>query len=85
MVQLYVKDLLASVPVPVRQLAGIRRIHLQPGEEQRVELALAPAQLVAYDDHGLPFVEPGEFEISVGGGQPDDSRSVTVKTILTVQ
>ncbi len=84
-VQLYVKDLLASVPVPVRQLAGIRRIHLQPGEEQRVELALAPAQLVAYDDHGLPFVEPGEFEISVGGGQPDDSRSVTVKTILTVQ
>ncbi len=84
-VQLYVKDVRASVPVPLRQLAGIARIHLQPGEERRIELALKPEQLAAYDDEGRPFVEPGEFEISVGGGQPDDPRSVTVKTTLTVK
>jgi beta-glucosidase len=84
-VQLYVKDLQSSVPVPFRQLAGISRVHLQPGEEKQVTLKLKPEQLAAYDDAGQPFVEPGEFEISVGGGQPTDSRSVTVQTILTVK
>jgi beta-glucosidase len=84
-VQLYVKDVQSSVPVPLRQLAGVQRLHLQPGEERRVEFILKPNQLVAYDDQGRPFVEPGDFEISVGGGQPNDPRSTTVKTILTVK
>jgi len=84
-VQLYVKDIQASVPVPLRQLAGIARLHLQPGEEKRIELSLKPEQLVAYDDLGKAFIEPGDFEISVGGGQPNDSRSVTLITKLTVK
>jgi beta-glucosidase len=84
-VQLYVKDIQASVPVPIRQLAGIMRFHLQPGEEKLVTLALKPEQLAAYNDAGQPFVEPGEFEISVGGGQPGDARNVSLATVLTVR
>ena len=83
-VQLYVSDLEASVPVPVRQLAGFLRLHLQPGEERRVHFTLKPGQLSVYDDLGIPFIEAGEFEISVGGGQPDDARSVSVQTRLAV-
>jgi beta-glucosidase len=69
-VQLYVSDLRASVPVPIRQLQGFARIHLQPGERHTVIFALEPQQMVCYDDRGRSIIEPGEFEVSVGGGQP---------------
>jgi len=69
-VQLYVSDLAASVPVPIRQLAGFRRIHLAPGEAQTVSFTLIPRQLALVDDSGRWVVEPGEFQIAVGGRQP---------------
>ena len=84
-VQLYVRDVEASVPVPRHHLEGVRRIHLQPGEKQTVSFELRPEQLAAYDDEGRPFVEPGEFAISVGGGQPDDPASGARTVTLTVQ
>jgi beta-glucosidase len=62
----------------------VRRLHLQPGEEKRIELPLRAEQLAAYDDEGRPFVEPGEFQISIGGGQPGDPRSVVLMTTLIV-
>jgi len=69
-VQLYVSDVAASVPVPRRHLEGFRRIHLKPGQKKTIKFNLTDAQLACYDDDGNPFVEPGDFEISVGGGQP---------------
>jgi len=69
-VQLYVSDVEASVPVPLKHLEGFRRISLEPGERRTVRFTLKPEQLAAYDDDGRPFVEPGAFAISVGGGQP---------------
>jgi beta-glucosidase len=83
-VQLYVTDVQASVPVPLRHLEGFKRIHLGPGRTSRVTFALTSDQLAAYDDEGRPFVEPGEFLVSVGGGQPDDPASGAVSTKLTV-
>ena len=84
-VQLYVSDLEASVPVPRLHLEGFRRIHLKPGRKKTVRFTLRPAQLAAYDDEGRPFVEPGQFRISVGGGQPDDAVSGAKSRILTVR
>lgn len=69
-VQLYLRDLDASVPTPLLQLQGFARVHLAPGEKKRVSFAVTPEQLVVYSDQGQPMVEPGEFEVSVGGGQP---------------
>ena len=83
-VQLYVSDVEASVPVPLRHLEGVRRIHLRAGERQRVSFVLKPEQLAAFDDEGRPFVEAGEFGIFVGGGQPDDSRGGVSGTLVVV-
>ncbi|NQT20796.1 MAG: glycoside hydrolase family 3 C-terminal domain-containing protein [Planctomycetes bacterium] len=69
-VQLYLGDVEASVPVPIRQLQGFRRITLQPGEKQTVSFELAPEQMCLIDDNGDRTIEPGIFEVSVGGGQP---------------
>ena len=69
-VQLYVNDLEASVPVPVRSLQGFQRVHLQPGETRPVRFVIAPRQLSLIDKDGARVVEPGLFEVSVGGKQP---------------
>jgi beta-glucosidase len=69
-VQLYVTDEEASVPVPLRQLQGFRRIHLEPGASETVRFTLQPSQLVSYADDSTSMVEPGRFAVSVGGGQP---------------
>jgi beta-glucosidase len=73
--QLYVTDVAATVPVPIRALAGFKRVHLNPGEKQRVSFNLAPEQMTVVSDDGKQFIEPGEFEISVGGRQPDAKQT----------
>ena len=69
-VQLYVKNTDATVPVPIRSLEGIQRIHLNAGEEKVVEFVVEPQQMAVFYDDGNFMVEPGFMEISVGGGQP---------------
>jgi beta-glucosidase len=69
-VQLYVSDVAASVPVPIRSLAGVKRVFLKAGEKQKVSFNVTPEQLSVVDDRGKRIVEPGEFLISIGGEQP---------------
>ncbi len=67
--QLYVSACNPSVPEPVRQLQGFRRISLRAGQTQRVDFMLSPYQFSLIDAHDQRVVEPGEFRIAVGGGQ----------------
>ena len=69
-VQLYIKDLEASVPVAIHSLQGFKRINLQPGEKQEVNFVVNPKQLAIIDESINRIVEPGMFEIFVGGIQP---------------
>jgi beta-glucosidase len=69
-VQLYLTDVAASVPVPIRSLRGVQRIYLKPGEKRRVSFTLTPRDLSLIDNNGKRVLEPGEFSISVGGKQP---------------
>ncbi len=69
-VQLYISDVEASVPVPVRSLQGFERVYLKPGEKKAVCFRVTPRQMSLIDEEGRRIVEPGVFEISVGGGQP---------------
>ncbi len=70
-VQLYVRDLLASVARPVIALKGFTRIHLEPGEEREVEFRLGPEQLGLVDADLRRAVEPGDFRIWIGASSRD--------------
>ncbi len=70
-VQVYVRDLEASVPVPLRHLEAVCRQELEPGGSAVLRFTLGHDALCCYADDGTPFVEPGEYEICVGGRQPD--------------
>jgi beta-glucosidase len=83
-VQLYVSDCQASVPVPIRDLVGFGRVHLDPAQSKTVEFSVAPEQLSLIADDGQRMVEAGEFEISVGGCQPgDQDRTGGTTSVLT--
>ena len=82
-VQLYLKDVEASVEVPKWQLRGMKRISLKPSEEATVQFTLNSRQLALIDNEGKCVLEPGEFEIFIGGNQPDTrSEKLTGKKIL---
>ncbi len=74
-VQLYVRDLESSVPVPHHELRGVERIHLAPGDGRRVGFRLDAKALSLIDHDGKRRLEPGGFRMFVGGSQPD-ARSV---------
>jgi beta-glucosidase len=69
-VQLYVTEMNASAPVPIRSLQGFQRVFLKAGAQTSVSFSLAPRQLSIIDATAKRAVEPGVFEVSVGGKQP---------------
>ena len=69
-VQLYVTDSSATVPVPIRNLAGVSRVTLKPGEKRTVTFALKARQMSVIDNGGRRVIQPGVFSVSVGGKQP---------------
>ncbi len=69
-VQLYVSDIEASVPVPLRSLQGFKRVFLKPKEKRTIEFLFAPRQISLLDQEFKRVVEPGLFEVTVGGKQP---------------
>jgi beta-glucosidase len=78
-VQLYIRDRVASVTRPVRELREFRKILLNPGQKQRVDFVLGPENLAMYSQSMKRVVEPGEFDVLVGGNSRDViSASFTV-------
>ncbi|GMQ56074.1 glycoside hydrolase family 3 C-terminal domain-containing protein [Vallitalea sediminicola] len=74
-VQLYVKDLDASVDIPRYELKGFKKVLLKPEETETLEFTLKPRQLALIDNGGECKIEPGSFQVFVGGCQPD-GRSI---------
>jgi beta-glucosidase len=70
-VQLYLKDVEASVEVPKWQLRGIQSVFLKPGEEKEVQFVVTPRLMALINNEGKCILEPGLFEIYIGGSQPD--------------
>jgi beta-glucosidase len=70
-VQMYVRDRVSSVTRPVKELRGFKRVTLEPGETRTVELAITPASLWFYNDRMERVVEPGQFDVMVGGNSVD--------------
>ncbi|HCV43003.1 MAG TPA: glucan 1,4-alpha-glucosidase [Bacteroidetes bacterium] len=81
-VQVYVSDLKASVPVPIRSLKGFERVHLNPNETKTVEIVIAASAFSVINEKNERVILPGEFEISVGGGQPESKAVQTGSHVL---
>ncbi len=85
-VQLYMKDIHASMTRPVKELQGFARVELRPGEEKKVTFVLQPSQMAFLDEDMRWKIEKGEFEIQVGSSSEDirlqDSFIVTENAYL---
>ena len=80
-VQLYVRDVLASVARPVMELVAVQRVHLAPGEAREVAFDVPAERLRLLDREGRWVVEPGTFRIMVGGS----SKDIRLRGELTVR
>jgi beta-glucosidase len=70
-VQLYLRDDVASITRPVERLRGFARVALQPGASQRVEFSLDREDFAMLDAKLAPVVEKGAFTVFVGGNSRD--------------
>ncbi|MDB9755742.1 beta-glucosidase BglX [Winogradskyella sp.] len=66
-VQLYIRDVVASIVRPVRELKGFNLTTLNVGETKTIQFELTKAQLGFYTNKGVFIIEPGDFEVYVGG------------------
>ena len=69
-VQLYLSDLEASVPVPFNKLVCFQRVHLMPGERRRLEFTIPSEMMLLVNEEGETELEPGMFRLTVGGCSP---------------
>ncbi len=74
-VQLYLKNLSDKNESPILSLKGFERIFLKPGEEKRIEFTLYPRDFSIINEASKRVIEPGEFIVSVGAGQPNQAES----------
>jgi beta-glucosidase len=56
---------------PLRALRGFKRVHLKPGESQRVRFELKDRDLSMVTEAGEPIIAEGKYSVSIGGGQPN--------------
>ena len=66
-VQMYYNDRFSSVLTPEKQLCGFKKVFIKAGETVRVELPLAVNELSLIDPDEKTVLEPGVFDIMVGG------------------
>ena len=71
-VQLYISDKKSSLPRPVKELKGFRKVKLAPGEEQKVSFTVAKDALSFFDDAKHEWIaEPGKFEAVIAASVAD--------------
>ena len=56
---------------PMRALRGFKRVHLKPGESQKVGFELKERDLSMVTAAGKPIIAKGTYSFSIGGGQPN--------------
>jgi len=79
-VQLYLRDELASVARPVTELKGFQRVHLASGESKELSFSITPEMLSMLDINLNKIVEPGDFRIMIGAS----SKDIRLRGIVTV-
>ena len=71
-VQLYLRDLYASVIRPIRELKGFEQVVLTPGQTKEITFTLTDQELGFFNNQQHWLVEKGDFQVYVGG----DSQTI---------
>lgn len=74
-VQLYLRDDVASVTRPVRQLRGFRKVQLAPGEARELTFTLDQADFALLDSDFSPVIEAGTFTVFVGADSTTENQA----------
>ncbi|MBL8000818.1 MAG: glycoside hydrolase family 3 C-terminal domain-containing protein [Flavobacteriales bacterium] len=77
-VQLYVRDELASVTRPVKELKDFQRVKLAGGASQRVTFHLTAERLSMLNEALVEVTEPGAFRLMIGGS----SKDIRLRTVI---
>lgn len=80
-VQLYIRDELASVSRPMMELKGFQRVHLEAGESKTIVFVITPEMLSMLNEQMERVVEPGTFRIMIG----TSSNDIRLREILRVE
>lgn len=70
-VQLYVRDEIASLPRPVKELKDFIRVTMDPGESKIITFQMKTDHLAYYDEDMELMVEPGKFKVMIGSSSED--------------
>ncbi|OCX52745.1 glycosyl hydrolase [Mucilaginibacter sp. PPCGB 2223] len=65
-VQLYLRDMVASVTRPIKELKGFQKVYLKPGESREVTFTVDKEKLSFYDQAMKWTTEPGQFKLMIG-------------------
>ncbi len=80
-VQLYIRDQLASLARPVMELKGFQKLFLKKGDSVTVQFLITPELLSMLDEHMNRIVEPGDFRIMIGASSNDLRLKSTLKLL----
>lgn len=83
-VQLYVKHLNSTVPVPLLSLKGFKYVNLIKGETKTITFNLKSKDFSVIQDNGDAIVNAGSIEISIGGEQPGNKNEAKANAISKV-
>jgi len=70
-VQLYVRDVIASVVRPIKELKAFTKVSLAAGRTERIVLEVPATALAFHDQSMRRVVEPGEYEVQIGSSSAD--------------
>jgi len=74
-IQLYIHDKVASVTRPIKELKGFSKVYFAKGETKVVEFVLSEKELGFYNNDGEYVIEPGSFDLIVGGSSKGELKS----------
>lgn len=76
-VQLYVHDEKSSLPRPLKELKGFKKVNIAPGTTVEVDFTLTPDDLKFFDDNQHKWIaEPGKFKVLIGSSSTDIRNTV---------
>ncbi len=77
-VQMYIRDMVAQISRPLKELKGFKKINLQPGESREVTFDIDVDLLKYYTENMEHRADPGEFHIMVGPNSMDLKSEILI-------